>query len=131
MSTIGRYQIKRELGRGGMATVYLAYDPRFDREVAIKVLPARVSARCDFPLTLEREAKLIAALKDPAIVPVYDFGEEVGQPYLVMRYMAGASLSDRLRRGPAYSRRDRQPAGRARIARLSTKPTAAASSIAT
>ncbi len=100
MSTIGRYQIKRELGRGGMATVYLAFDPRFDREVAIKVLPREFLHDAMFRARFEREAKLIAALEDPAIVPVYDFGEEAGQPYLVMRYMAGGSLSDRLRRGP-------------------------------
>ena len=100
MSTIGRYQIKRELGRGGMATVYLAFDPRFDREVAIKVLPREFLHDAVFRARFEREAKLIAALEDPAIVPVYDFGEEAGQPYLVMRYMAGGSLSDRLQRGP-------------------------------
>ena len=97
---IGRYEIKAELGRGGMATVYQAYDPRFEREVAIKVLPREMLHDPQFRVRFEREAKTIAMLEHPAIVPVYDFGEEDGQPYFVMRYMTGGSLSDRLKNGP-------------------------------
>ena len=97
---IGRYEIKAELGRGGMATVYQAYDPRFEREVAIKVLPREMLHDPQFRTRFEREAKTIAMLEHPSIVPVYDFGEEDGQPYFVMRYMTGGSLSDRLKRGP-------------------------------
>ena len=97
---IGRYEIKCELGRGGMATVYEAYDPRFEREVAVKVLPREMLHDPQFRTRFEREAKTIAMLEHPAIVPVYDFGEESGQPYFVMRYMMGGSLSDRLRKGP-------------------------------
>ncbi len=97
---IGRYEIKAELGRGGMATVYQAYDPRFEREVAIKVLPREMLHDPQFRVRFEREAKTIAMLEHPAIVPVYDFGEEDGQPYFVMRYMTGGSLSDRLKKGP-------------------------------
>lgn len=96
----GRYEIKGELGRGGMATVYHAYDPRFEREVAIKVLPREMLHDPQFRTRFEREAKTIAILEHPAIVPVYDVGEEDGQPYFVMRYMTGGSLSDRLRKGP-------------------------------
>jgi Tol biopolymer transport system component/tRNA A-37 threonylcarbamoyl transferase component Bud32 len=96
---IGRYQIKSELGRGGMATVYEAYDPRFEREVAIKVLPREMLHDPQFRVRFEREAKTIALLEHPAIVPVYDYGEEDGQPYFVMRYMTGGSLSDRIRKG--------------------------------
>jgi tRNA A-37 threonylcarbamoyl transferase component Bud32 len=97
---IGRYEIKAELGRGGMATVYQAYDPRFEREVAIKVLPREMLHDPQFRVRFEREAKTIAMLDHPAIVPVYDFGEEDGQPYFVMRFMNGGSLSDRLKNGP-------------------------------
>ncbi len=96
----GRYEIKAEIGRGGMATVYHAYDPRFEREVALKVLPREMLHDVQFRTRFEREAKTIAMLEHPAIVPVYDFGEEDGQPYFVMRYMTGGSLSDRMKNGP-------------------------------
>lgn len=95
---IGRYEIKSELGRGGFATVYRAYDPRFEREVAIKFLPPElIHADPQFRLRFEREAKIIAQLEHPSIVPVYDVGEENNQPYFVMRYMSGGSLSERIR----------------------------------
>lgn len=97
---IGIYQIKSELGRGGMATVYLAYDPRFEREVAVKVLPREMLHDPQFRVRFEREAKTIAKLEHSGIVPVYDVGEEDGQPYFVMRYMTGGTLSDRLAKGP-------------------------------
>ncbi len=96
----GRYEIRGEIGRGGMATVYHAYDPRFERDVALKVLPREMLHDVQFRTRFEREAKTIAMLEHPAIVPVYDFGEEEGQPYFVMRYMTGGSLSERMRKGP-------------------------------
>ena len=83
-----------------MATVYLAYDPRFEREVALKVLPREMLHDPQFRVRFEREAKTIAKLEHSAIVPVYDVGEEDGQPYFVMRYMTGGTLSDRLAKGP-------------------------------
>ncbi|GIK58996.1 MAG: protein kinase [Chloroflexi bacterium] len=100
-TTFGRYEIKEQLGRGGMASVFRAYDPRFKRDVAVKVLP-RELLRDDpqFRARFEREAETIAALEHPAIVPVYDFGEENGQPYLVMRLMSGGSLAERIAQGP-------------------------------
>ncbi len=95
---IGRYEIKAELGRGGMATVYHGYDPRFEREVAVKVLPSELlHSDPQFKLRFEREAKIIAQLEHPSIVPVYDVGDEGGQPYFVMRYMNGGSLSERIK----------------------------------
>jgi len=97
---IGRYEVKQEIGRGGMATVYLARDPRFKRDVAIKVLPRQFTNDEMFRIRFEREAQMIAALDHQAIVPVYDYGEQEGQPYLVMRYMMGGSLSERLKQGP-------------------------------
>ncbi|MBI5292574.1 MAG: serine/threonine protein kinase [Chloroflexi bacterium] len=97
---IGRYEIKEELGRGGMAMVYRASDPEFGREVAVKVLPPEMLHDPSFRARFKREAKIIASLEHPAIVPVYDFGEDNGQPYLVMRYMTGGSLAQRLQQGP-------------------------------
>ncbi|GAB4445621.1 MAG: hypothetical protein OHK0041_03310 [Anaerolineales bacterium] len=95
---IGRYEIRAELGRGGMATVYHGYDPRFEREVAVKVLPSELlHSDPQFKLRFEREAKIIAQLEHPSIVPVYDVGEENGQPYFVMRYMNGGSLAERIK----------------------------------
>lgn len=96
---IGRYEIKSELGRGGMATVYRAYDPSFDREVAIKVLPREMLHEPQFRSRFEREIKMVAGLEHPAIVPVYDVGNEDGQPYFVMRYMTGGSLSSWIEKG--------------------------------
>ncbi len=95
MSTnvIGRYQIKSEIGRGGMATVYTAHDPHFDREVALRLLPREVLQDTEARARFEREAKTIAMLEHPAIVPVYDYGEDNGQLYLVMRLMKGGSLT--------------------------------------
>ncbi len=97
---INRYEIKRELGRGGMASVYEAYDPQFQRPVAVKLLPREFLHDPEFRARFTREARTIAALEHPAIVPVYDFGEENGQPFLVMRLMTGGSLNDRLAYGP-------------------------------
>lgn len=99
MSQIGRYIIKDELGRGGMGRVYRAIDPRFEREVAIKVMPPFMAEEALFRQRFEREAKTIATLQHPGIVPVHDFGEDAGQLYLVMRYMSGGTLRQKLRRG--------------------------------
>jgi serine/threonine protein kinase len=98
-SKIGRYEIKSEIAKGGMATVFRAYDPTFERDVAIKVLPHAMLHDPTFRARFEREAKMIAMLEHPAIVPVYDFGEEDGQPYIVMRFMSGGSLAERIERG--------------------------------
>lgn len=100
MERIGRYEIISELGRGGMAAVYRAHDPRFGRDVAIKVLPHSFTQNPNLVARFEREAQTIAALDHPAIVPVYDFGEQEGQRYLVMRLMTGGSLKGRIRANP-------------------------------
>ncbi len=83
-----------------MGTVYLGYDPRFEREVAIKVLTPQLLEKANLRARFEREAKTVAALEHPAIVSVYDFDEVNGQPYLVMQYMTGGTLADRLQHGP-------------------------------
>ena len=93
---IGRYTIIRELGRGGMATVYLGLDPDLQREVAIKVLPRQFTHDPRFLQRFRQEARTIAALEHYAIVPIHGFGEENDAPYLVMRYMAGGSLRERM-----------------------------------
>jgi serine/threonine-protein kinase len=98
-SKFGRYEIKSELGRGGMATVYRAYDPLFDREVALKVLPREMLHDPHCRTRFDRELKIVAGLEHPAIVPVYDVGEEDGQPYFVMRYMSGGSLAGEIEKG--------------------------------
>ncbi len=97
---IGRYQVLSELGRGGMAVVYRAADPQVGRAVAIKVLPRELLHDKEFRARFQREAEALAALEHPAIVPIYDVGEHDGQPFLVMRLMAGGSLADRLCQGP-------------------------------
>ncbi|MCA1899235.1 MAG: protein kinase [Chloroflexi bacterium] len=96
---IGRYRIESELGRGGMAVVYLAYDPRFNRKVAVKILPPGMLRDARARARFEREIKTAAGLEHPAITPVYDAGEENGSPYLVMRLMSGGSLAARLSQG--------------------------------
>ena len=96
---IGRYLVTAEIGRGGMATVYRAHDSNFDRDVAVKVLPHEFLHDPTFQARFYREAKIIGSLEHVAIVPVHDFGEENGQPYLVMRLMTGGSLEDKIRAG--------------------------------
>lgn len=96
---VGRYKIKSELGRGGMASVYRAHDPSFNREVAIKVLPRELMHNLLTRSRFKRELKLIASLEHPAIVPVYDVGDDESQPYFVMRYMSGGSLADMIKKG--------------------------------
>jgi eukaryotic-like serine/threonine-protein kinase len=99
-ATIGRYELREEIGRGGMAVVYLAFDPRFKRDVALKVLPRQFTHDPAFVARFQREIEALGTLEHAAIVPIYDFGEENGLPYLVMRHMAGGSLAQRLASGP-------------------------------
>lgn len=94
-----RYKIISEIGHGGMSIVYCAHDERTNRNVALKVLPREFLHDPNFRKRFEREAQTIASLEHPAIVPVYDFGEGDGQPFLVMRHMTGGSLTDRLAQG--------------------------------
>ena len=97
--TIARYEIQSEIGRGGMAAVYLAYDPNFRRNVAVKLVSSNLQENLVFRERFEREAHLIAKIEHPAIVPVYDFGEQDNQSYLVMRYMPGGSLTNKIKEG--------------------------------
>ena len=93
----GRYTIERELGRGGMATVYLAHDLRHDRPVALKVLRPELAAAIG-PERFLREIQIAARLTHPNILPLHDSGEAEGLLYYVMPYVEGESLRDRLSR---------------------------------
>ena len=94
--TLGQYQIVEELGRGGMAIVYKAYQPSLDRYVAIKVLPAFFARTPGYLERFHREAKAMARLSHPHIVEVLDYGQQDDTTYLVMAYVDGGSLRDRL-----------------------------------
>jgi serine/threonine protein kinase len=91
---IGQYQIEEQIGQGGMATVYRAYQPSINRYVAIKILPSQYAQDPNFVKRFEQEAKAIAALEHPHILPVYDFGTQEGLTYMVMRYVRGGTLSN-------------------------------------
>jgi serine/threonine-protein kinase len=97
VSLLGRYTIERELGRGGMATVYVAQDMRHSRRVAIKVLKPELSAALGAERFL-REINVTAGLTHPRIVAIHDSGEAGKLLYYVMPYVAGESLRDRLHR---------------------------------
>lgn len=93
---IGRYRVTNLLGRGGFAVVYLANDPFVKRQVAVKVLPAQFTDTAAMRARFQQEAEIIAALEHSAIVPIYDYGDHEGQPFIVMRYMAGGSLAEQI-----------------------------------
>lgn len=98
--TIGGYVIEGQVGRGGMATVYLARQTSMNRVVALKMLPKNLTQDESYYKRFEREVNIVAQLEHRAIVPVYDHGEDDGQPYIAMRYMAGGSLDQQLTNGP-------------------------------
>src|SRR5262245_38394215 len=97
---LGPYQIQAVLGAGGMGEVYKARDTRLNRTVAIKVLPRYLSERADLRQRFEREARAIAGLNHPNICALHDVGREEGIDFLVMEYVEGQTLSQRLRKGP-------------------------------
>jgi WD40 repeat protein len=88
--TLGQYRIVEPIGEGGMATVYKAYQPGLDRYVAVKVLPPIHAKTPGFSERFLREAKAIAGLHHPNILPIYDFGQDDGYSFIVMRYIEGA-----------------------------------------
>lgn len=98
--TFGRYQIKSKLGQGGMGSVYHAYDPNFHRDVALKLLDKRLLHDKKFQRRFEREARAVAKIDHPGIVPIYDYGEDEGALFLVMPLMEGGTLGKRLENGP-------------------------------
>ncbi|HSS45106.1 MAG TPA: serine/threonine-protein kinase, partial [Thermoanaerobaculia bacterium] len=99
-SRLGPYEILSPLGAGGMGEVYKARDTRLERTVAVKVLPHHLSASAEVRQRFEREAKTISQLSHPHICALYDVGREGETEYLVMEYLEGETLSDRLVKGP-------------------------------
>jgi serine/threonine protein kinase len=96
---LGPYEILAPLGAGGMGEVYRARDTRLDRTVAIKVLPSHLSGNDEFRQRFEREARAVSSLNHPHICTLYDVGHQDGIDYLVMEFIEGESLADRLKKG--------------------------------
>jgi len=96
---LGPYEIQSALGAGGMGEVYRARDTRLERTVAIKILPAHLPPSSELRVRFEREARAVSSLNHPHICHLYDIGSQDGIAYLVMEYMEGETLADRLRKG--------------------------------
>lgn len=97
---VGPYRIIEQLGQGGMATVYKAYHPSLDRYVALKALHPAFGEDVTFTARFQREARVVAKLEHPCIVPVYDYAEHEKRPYLVMKFIEGDTLKARFNKGP-------------------------------
>lgn len=93
---LGPYEIRMLLGKGGMSSVYLAYQSSMDRVVALKLLPREFLHDSTFLARFQNEARLVAKLEHINILPVYDVGEDNGIPYIVMRYLSGGTVADLL-----------------------------------
>src|ERR1043166_6138531 len=98
-SKLGPYEVVGAIGAGGMGEVYRAKDTRLDREVAIKILSCDLAKDPDLRARFEREARAISALNHPNICTLYDIGHQDGVDFLVMEYLEGETLADRLRKG--------------------------------
>src|SRR5512133_1948031 len=96
---LGPYELVAPVGAGGMGEVYRARDTRLERTVAVKVLPSHLSASAEVRQRFEREAKTISQLSHPHICALYDVGNQDGVEFLVMEYLEGETLSDRLLKG--------------------------------
>jgi Tol biopolymer transport system component/predicted Ser/Thr protein kinase len=97
---LGPYEIEAEIGAGGMGEVYRARDTRLGRTVAVKVLPAHLADKPELRQRLEREARAVSSLSHPNICPLYDIGHEDGVDFLVMEFIDGETLAERLAKGP-------------------------------
>lgn len=97
--TLGQYQVTGQIGKGGMSTVYQATQTSMKRTVAIKVLPRTLTHEDKFLERFYREVEIVSSLQHPHILPVYDFGEYDGMPYIVMAYMSSGTLSDLIAQG--------------------------------
>jgi eukaryotic-like serine/threonine-protein kinase len=97
---LGPYEILGELGAGGMGEVYRALDTRLDRTVAVKILPERFSSSPDFKQRFQREARAVSSLQHPHICTLFDVGSQNCTDFLVMEYLEGETLAERLKKGP-------------------------------
>ena len=93
-----RYRLEEQIGAGGMSRVYRAFDPTLERWVAIKLMHGDISEDADHLERFRREAKVVARLSHPHVVTVIDFGEDDGTPYIVLEYVEGETLKERIRR---------------------------------
>ena len=97
---LGPYEIQSPLGAGGMGEVYRARDTRLDRTVAVKILPSHLSENSEARQRFDQEARTISSVNHPNICTLYDVGHQDGTDYLVMEFLEGETLADRLRKGP-------------------------------
>jgi serine/threonine protein kinase len=97
---LGQYRIVEPLGQGGMATVFKALQPSLERQVAVKVLPPYYAHEPGFAQRFTREARAVAQLEHPHILPVYDFGQQGDYSYIVLKYVPAGTLKDRIDAGP-------------------------------
>lgn len=98
-AAVGGYEIRGKVASGGMATVYRAYQARLDRDVAVKVMHPNIAEDDGFLARFEREARIVARLDHPNVVPIYDYDQHAGQPYLVMKYIDGRTLKQHMADG--------------------------------
>src|SRR6188474_2452662 len=99
-TTLRQYQLIKLIGQGGMAKIYLAYQPSIRREVAIKVMSSPLQESAGSIKRFAQEVEVIAHLQHPQIIPVYDFGEHDDQIYIVMAYIGGGTLAERIDHAP-------------------------------
>ena len=104
-TTLGPYKILAPLGAGGMGEVYRARDTRLGRDVALKVIHAEVARDPDRIKRFEQEARAAGALSHPNVCAIYDLGTHEGSPYVVMEFLEGESLREKLRAGPIPARK--------------------------
>src|SRR5215469_265916 len=97
---LGPYEIQSPAGAGGMGEVYRARDTRLQRTVAVKILPSQLAEDPDARQRFEREARTISSLNHPNICTLYDIGQQDGIDFLVMEFLEGETLADRLSKGP-------------------------------
>jgi eukaryotic-like serine/threonine-protein kinase len=98
--TVGTYQLLELLGRGGMGEVYLAHDPRLNRRVALKLLPAAIVDDGERVRRFEQEARATSAISHPNVAHIYEIGEDQGRHYIAMEFVHGRTLRKALQRGP-------------------------------
>src|SRR5690242_6540477 len=92
----GKYSLERDIGRGGMGSIWIAYDPHLRRRVALKLMRPEQTAQATSRTRFEREAMAIAQIRNPHVVQVFDYGIDDGRPYIVMELLEGEDLDARL-----------------------------------